>query len=811
MSNGLRDLRFGWRILARNKGFTAVAVLALALGIGPNVAIFSVIYATFLAPLPYPHPEQLVVVWTKDRGEHAATRANDYLDYVAQSKSFERLDYESFTPVHVTDENHEVMDGLTGGTVTGSEYTQLFGLKMALGRDLQPSDDIAGNDHVALLTNRLWRERYHSNPQMVGKAVRINDQPYTVVGVLAPGMPDRNAYKHVIVPAVLTPGGTNDMMGMMLGRLKVGVSLQQAAAELTTIRARLPSTQQGGVPPEAFTVGVEPLRNDFLDKKLQRNLWLLLAAVGFVLLIACANLANLLLARGASRQRELALRSALGATRKEVFSQLVIESFALAAAGGLIGIALGWGLIRLVMAIMPDLATQSAEIVVQVNVPVLAFGVAASIVAGVLAGCAPAWQATRVNLSEILKQNSRSTSGASRMHLQRVLVVCEFALALTLLAGAGMTLHSFWNLTHVDLGVRTDHVLTGWMEGPPVTKVDPEKVNANTRVLLSKLNALPGVESATVTTSMPLQGHDNVPFRIDGQAVADSARPTADFEEVTPGYFRTFGVQLIHGRLIEDSDRLDSPPVIVVSESFVKRYLPGRNPLEQRLVFDSYTSDNKVGPPFSRQIVGVFHDVRNGEHLSDDVAPEMFVPFFQQPWPYSGLAVRTMGNPVLVSRQVRDALREIMPGVSLNEVQTLQQSVDKQLTGDRFSMLLFGSFAVLALGLAALGIYGVIAFAVAQRGHEIGLRMALGAQQSDMLLMVLTDAVKLSLYGIGFGLVGVLALGLLLRTTLFGVRSVDVASFGAVSLILLGVAVLASLVPARRSSQIDPMVALRQE
>ncbi len=811
MSNGLRDLRFGWRMLARNKGFTAVAVLALALGIGPNVAIFSVIYATFLAPLPYPHPEQLVVVWNKVRGEHTATRANDYLDYVTQSKSFQRLDYEPFTPVHVTDENHEVIDSLAGGTVTGSEYTQLFGLKMALGRDLKPSDDIAGNDHVTLLTNRLWRERYNSDPNILGKAVRINDQPYTVVGVLAPGMPDRNAYKHVIVPAVLTPGATNDMMGLMLGRLKPGVTAAQAEAELSTINARLLSARDGSSAPGAFTMGVEPLRNDFLDKKLQRNLWLLLAAVGFVLLIACANLANLLLARGASRQRELAVRSALGATRRQVFSQLLVESFALAASGGAIGIALGWGLIKLVMALMPDLSVQSAEVVVQVNVPVLAFGVAASVLAGVLAGCAPAWQATRVNISDVLKQNAKSTSGSKRMHLQRVLVVCEFALALTLLAGAGMTLHSFWNLTHVDLGVRTDHVLIGLLQGPPPTKFDGEKVNATARVLLSKLNALPGVESAALTTSMPLGGHDDEPFRIDGEAVAENRKPTADLEEVTPGYFSTFGVQLTRGRLLQDSDRLDSPPVILVSESFVKRYLAGRNPLEQRLVFTSYTADNKGGPPLLRQIVGVFHDVRNGEHLSDEVAPEMFIPLFQQPWPYPGIAVRTMGDPVLMSRRVRDTLREVLPGVSLSEVQSLQQSVDKQLVGDRFSMVLFGSFALLALGLAALGIYGVIAFAVAQRGHEIGLRMALGAQRSDMLVMVLKDAIKLSLYGIGSGLAGVLVLGLLLRSTLFGVSSVDLGSFAAVSVMLLGVALVASFVPARRSSRIDPMVALRQE
>jgi putative ABC transport system permease protein len=419
MANELRDLRFGWRMLARNKGFASVAILALALGIGPNVAIFSIIYATFFAPLPYPHPEQLVVVWTRVKGERIQTRANDYLTFVSQAKSFQRMDHMDTSDVYsLTGENHE-QEGIQGGGITPGYFTKLLGLRVALGRDLQPTDAVAGNDHVAVLTHLFWREQFHGDPQIVGKAIRINDQPYTIVGVLAPSVEDRIPSSHFFVPTVLTPGAENLKWGLVFARLKPGVTIQQAQAELAVINQNIPRTELAGVAPSEMTVGVDPLRNDWLDKKLERNLWLLLAAVGFVMLIACSNLANLLLARGATRQRELAVRSALGATQRQVFGQMVVESLSLAIAGGTIGIALGWGLLRLALAVMPDLAYQNAEAVVEMNVPVLLFGLAVALVAGVLAGCAPAWHATRLNLSEILKQSARATGGTSRMRTQR--------------------------------------------------------------------------------------------------------------------------------------------------------------------------------------------------------------------------------------------------------------------------------------------------------------------------------------------------------------------------------------------------------
>jgi putative ABC transport system permease protein len=811
MGNWWRDLRYGWRMLAKNKAFAAIAILALAFGIGPNVAIFSIVWATFLAPLPYPHPEQLVVVWTKVKGERNPTRADDFLQYAAQSKSFQRLDFGPWdTPVYLTGTDHEQED-IAGQVSWPGEYTETLGIHMALGRDLLPADGVTGNDHVVVITHQLWQERFHGDPNILQKQIRINDQPYAVVGVYQAGIADRIPARF-LVPTVLQPGEQNRHWGGIMGRLKPGVSIAQAQAELAVIDRRLAQTRPGDLPKEAWTVSVEQLKNDYLDKKLERNLWLLLASVGFVLLIACANLANLLLARGAARQQELAVRSAMGATRTQVFTQLLAESLSLSVVGGVVGISLGWGLMKLSMAMLP-LEKMTAEAVVGMNTPVLCFAVGVTMVAGILAGCAPALQAAKLNLSEILKQNSRSVSGRGRFRTQQLLVMGEFALALTLLAGAGMALHSFWNLTHVDMGVRTDHVLTGFLQppkGPPLTNMD--QISANARQLLARVEALPEVQKATLTTNIPLHGHDEFPFSIAGKPVAEKDKPQADLEIVTPSYFDTFGAQLVRGRLLNDGDQANSTQVVVVSQSFVDKYLQGMDPLDQRLLLSPIVpGQQKLGTPTARQIVGVFHGVRNGEKLNDTTVPQIFVPYWQSPWPYAALAVRTSLDPGLVTKSLRTTVAQALPGYSLTDIETMQHVIDTQLVNDRFGMVLFGGFALLALVLAALGIYGVMAFAVAQRSHEIGLRMALGAQRRDAVLLILRDGMKLALFGVGLGLVGVIGLGYLMRSTLYGVKFIDPASFALVAGALLAVAMIASYVPARRSAKVDPMIALRQE
>ncbi len=816
MGKWSRDIRFGLRMLSRNKGFTAIAILALALGIGPNVAIFSIIWATFLAPLPYPQADQLVVVWSHYKGERNPTRAEDFAQWAAASHSFQRLDFQSWNALHLTNPDH-TQDETTGLLTTPGFYTSNFRIPMAMGRDFRPDEGTPGKDHLAILTHRLWETHFHADGDILGKAILINDEPYTVVGVLPPGPMDKVEGTQFIVPFTPQPGVQSNQYGNVFGRLKPGVTVQQAQAEMAVIDKRLAPERNGAGDAASWSVSVEQLKNDWLDPKLVRNLWLLLAAVGLVLLIACANVANLLLARGAARQQELALRSAMGATRKQVFAQLLTESLTLAVLGGGIGVALGWAIMKLAMAILP-LAKQTAEAVVGINLPVLGFAVGATLIGGVLFGCAPAWQAARVNLSETLKQGSRAISGRSRTRTQGVLVTVEFALALTLLAGAGLALHSFWNLSHIDFGISTDHVLTTFLQPKATTRQGraaiqpPEQTLATERQAVEKLRAVPGVEDAALTTGMPLEGYDTFPFAIAGEPADPQHPPVADFEALTPGFFGTFHVRLLKGRFLNDGDSIGHPLAVMVNESFVRRYLAHSDPLTQQLLLGMpEPGQNKLGAAVAFQIVGVFHDILNSDHLTGDARPEMFVSLWQTPWPYVGVAVRTGVDPGAVTSELRAAVAAAAPNLALDRVQTMDQIIEDRTTDDRFGMVLFAGFAAVALLLAALGIYGVMSFSVAQRTHEIGLRMALGAQKSEVVALIVKNGIRLALPGMAIGLAGVLVLGRLMHSTLYGVGAVDYGSTLLVALVLLAVALVACWVPARRSARVDPMVALREE
>ncbi len=815
MANWNRDVRFGLRMLARNKGFAAIAILALALGIGPNVAIFSIIWATFLAPLPYPNANQLVVVWSHYKGERNPTSAADYAEWAAGSQSFQRLDLQSWNGLHLTNADHS-QDETSGLPTTPGFYTKDFGIPIAMGRDFLPDEGTPGKDHLVILTHRLWQTRYNSDPDIIGKAILINDEPYSVVGVLPAGPMDKVEGTQFVVPFRPQAGVQSQQFGNVFGRLRPGVTLAQAQAEIAVIDSQL-AAKRTGTDPKSWSVSVEQLKNDWLDPKLVRNLWLLLAAVGLVLLIACANVANLLLARGSARQQELALRSAMGATRRQVFGQLLTESLTLAILGGGIGVALGWSIMKLAMAILP-LAKQTAEAVVGINVPVLCFAIGVTLIGGVLFGCAPAWQAARVNLSETLKQGSRAISGRSRSRTQGILVTAEFALALTLLAGAGLALHSFWNLSRIDLGVTTDHVLTSGLQPRATTRQGrsntppPQEIVANQRQILERLRAVPGVEDVALTTGIPLEGYDQFPFAIVGQAVDKQHPPVADLEALTPSFFHTFGVHLVSGRFLNDGDTLGSPMAVVVNESFARRYLLHTDPLTQRLMLGvPQPGQNGLGPPVMFQIVGVFHDIQNSDHLTGSAQPQMFLCLWQVPWPYVALAARTGVDPGAVTSSIRSALAVAAPNLAMNHVESLRQIVDDQMTGDRFGMVLFAGFAGVALLLAALGIYGVMSFAVAQRTHEIGLRMALGAQKSEVVGLIVRGGIRMALPGMAIGLAGVFVLGRLMHSTLYGVGSIDYASTALVAAVLFGVGLFACWVPARRSAQVDPMIALRDE
>ncbi|HKQ76249.1 MAG TPA: ABC transporter permease [Blastocatellia bacterium] len=803
-----RNLRYGARMLVKNPGFSAMAVLTLGLGIGATTAIFSVVYATLFEPMPYPKPDQLMMVWTTYSEGRTSTTVGDYLEWKRRNTSFQYIEAWAGGSFNVaTQERPEQVDG----SVMTPGFFRMTGTRMFLGRDFLPEEGEVGKERVVILSHRLWNKHFGANREIIGQQVRMNGEPYTVVGVAPPGMHDRLPHQ-LWVPLAFKPDQINHDVRFMLamGRLKDGVSQTRAAVEMKEIARQLAREHPNSN--ANLSVSVEPLKNNFLPESTIKNLWMLLGAVGFLLLIACVNVANLLLARGTTRQREVAIRAALGASRWSLFRQFITESFQLAVVGGALGVYFAWLLIDAIIAILPENMLPS-EADIRISVPVLLFTITTTALAGLLFGCAPAWQASRLDLNEAIKQGGRTGAGAGRHGVRRALVVVEFALALTLLAGGGLALRSFWNLTRVDLGVRTERVLTFFLPAPSSRFSEPGRVVPYYQQLLGKIEAVPGVVGAAVTTGIPTRGAGfGLPFTVVGSPpVEPSARPDAGFQMVTPGYFETFGIRVVKGRRFTERDTADSERVAMVNEHFANRHFSGVDPLAQRiLVNELIPGSMKIGPPVEWRIVGVFHNVRNGQGLRRDF-PEIYVPFWQSAWPQAAMAVRTAGDPAVVTRSIAAAVNSVDPDLPLAGVKTMDQQVGEVLAFDRFGMVLYGSFAALALLLAAVGIYGVMAFAVSQRTHEFGLRMALGAGGARILSMVLREGGTLAFIGLGLGLIGAYLVGRAMHTTLYGVNALDVGSFGAAAFVLLLAAMLACYVPARRASKVDPMVALRAE
>ncbi len=595
-----------------------------------------------------------------------------------------------------------------------------------------------------------------------------------------------------------------------MGRLKPGVTLKQAQADMDSVTNHIaqvyPQSNKG------WGAIVEPLKNDFLPSERKQTLWFLLGAVGFILLIACVNVANLLLARGIARQKELAVRSALGATRKIIFQQLLTESLLLSVVGGILGIGVGYAMLRALIATMPA-HTLPIEADLRLNLPILFFTMAATTLAGLLFGSAPAWYASRIDPGETLKEGGRSGMGAGRHRLRQLLVIGELALALTLLTGAGLAIHSFVNLLRVDLGLRTDHVLTFFLPVPDSRPKEPDKIISYYRQILSRIDAVPGVSSATAMTGLPLFGAGfGMPFTIVGKpAFSDpSMRPLSGFGMVTPDFFQTFGIHLVNGRGFNEQDTASSIKVAVVNEEFVKQYLKGTNPLQQRISVEQLIPGvTKLGPPIDWQIVGVYHTVRAGGMRRE--GPEMYIPFWQIPWPSAGIGVRTAGDPAAMVKSIAAAVHSVDPEIALGQPRSMDEVRDLVLSNDRFTLILFVTFAIVALLLAALGVYGVMSFSVAQRRHEIALRMALGADRNRVVALVVREGLALASVGLLLGFVGAYFVGRGMQSTLFGVGKIDFSVFGLVALLLLLAAVIACLIPARRAASVHPMQALRAE
>jgi predicted permease len=805
----LRNLRYTLRTLRESLGLTATILLTIALGIGATTAIFTVDYATLLAPSPYPHPDRLVNVWSRIQGHRNFVSAGDLADWRRRTTVFEQL--ETANPANFNIATHDRPEYLEGMEATPG-YNAMFGTPLFLGRNFLPEEGELGKEHVVILTHRLW-EHLGSDLKILGQTMQINGETYAVVGVLAPGTADRWGPESM-VPLAFKPEQLNDHAArnwVVSARLKPGVTIQQAQAEMDSIAAQqakdFPNTNQG------WGAVVEPFKNDFLPSERRLLLLLLLGAVAFLLLIACLNVANLLLAKSMTRQREIAIRGALGARPSSIFAQFLTESLTLAILGGLLGIAAGNAILRGLVAVIPaDSLPPEADL--RLNLPILFLMLAAATLAGALFGCVPAWYASRLDPAGALKDGGRSGSGVGRQRLRRFLVIAEFALALPLLAGAGMTIHSFWNLTHVDLGVRTDRVLGFYVDSPPLLKSSNQNnINAYYRQVLAAVSAVPGVTHVSAMTYLPLDFlHLEAPFTIAGQPeyANPALRPTADIQTVTPDYFATFGIQIVRGRAFTDQDDISSPKVAMVNEAFVNRFLKGADPLRERVVSNLVISgQDEPGPAVEWRIVGVFHTVKSRNSREDN--PEIDFPFWQEAYSIAGIGVRTGNDPGAMIKTVQSAVNAFDPQAAFALTRTMDQVHDQVLANDRFSVILFGSFAAVGLLLATVGIYGVMAFSVTQRSHEMAVRMALGATQHRLITLVVREGAVLACAGSGLGLIAAYFAGLAMRGVLFGVPQVDFTAFGATGATLLLAALLACYLPALRAASVDAMPLLKND
>jgi predicted permease len=807
MGNLLRDLRFGLRLLGKNPGFTALAVLTLGLGIGANTAIFSVVYGTLLEPLPYHDPEQLVMVWARPRPDiRNSASAGEFLDWRRQSTVFQGLHAWTGRGVSLASGGDRPEQVQAAPTTPG--WISNFGLRLKLGRDFLPEEGEVGRDDKVILSHSLWQERFGGDTALLGQAIRLDGKPHTVVGILQAGPADRVQHR-LYLPLAFTPEQINHNFHWLtvMGRLKPGVTIAQANAEMSAVAARIaeahPDSKKG------WSASVEPLQNNFLPQETIRGLWFLLAGVSFVMLIACANVANLLLARGALRQREVAVRSSLGASPRRIAGQLLAESALLASVGGLLGIALAVTFMRGFLAVMPEF-TLPSEVDVRLSVPVLLFTVGAAMVSGLLFGSAPAWQATRLDLNETLKESGRALS-AGRNRLQQALIVTEFTLALTLLAGGGLAVHSLMNLSRVDVGFPTERLLTFFLPVPPARLEGAEKIRLFYEQLHERIAALPGVQSAAIATGGPMQGGFGMAFNVVGRTAAQgSERDAATFIMAFPDYFRTYGIQLLQGRVFTDSDRAGGPRVALVNEAFVRRHLAGVDPLAQRVAVDELTPGlARTGAPVEWQIIGVVRDVRN-RGARNETRPEIVVPFAQSPWPSAGVAVRTTADPNALRASIGEVVEKLDPDLPMAGVRTMEQIVHERLANDRFNALLFTAFAAVALALAAIGIYGVMSFVVAQRSHELGLRMALGADRQQVVRLMLREGLRTALLGTVLGCLGAYFVGRAMQGMFFGVSPIDPGRFAAIALLLVATALVGCYVPARRAAALDPVAALRE-
>ena len=802
-----QDLRYGLRMLAKNPAFTIIAVLALALGIGANSAIFSVVNRVLLQPLPYKNPEQLVIVWEENSKQgfpKDTPAAANYVDWRDQNHVFEAMaaigDI-SFNLTGVGDP--ERMDGRR---VSASLFP-LLGVEPQLGRAFRPEEDKPGANQVVIMSYGLWQRRFGGDPGIIGKPINLNGKSFTVVGVMPRSFqfPTRNDQLWIPIAFDAKEAGNRGAHYLeVIARLKPGITLEQAQAEMTTIAARL----QQKYPATNTSIGavVTPLHEQVVGK-IKAALLVLLGAVAFVLLIACANVANLLLARAAVRQKEIALRLALGASRARLIRQFLTESVLLASLGGMVGLLFSLAGLSVLKGFIPPNISQAQNI--SIDAKVLMFTMLVSLVTGLIFGLAPALQAAHFNLNDTLKESGRDSAAGSRGNrIRGLLVISEVAVSFILLIGAGLLINSFLRLRNVDPGFRADHVLTMTIVLPDVRYPDRKRRAPFYDELIRRVEALPGVTSAAVVTDVPLTNSGNsVGVSIEGRAdPAPDRMPIVITRMISSHYFKTMSIPLLNGRELTEQDKADSTPVAVISETTARLFWPGEDPLGKRIKVGESASTNQW-----LTVVGVVKDVRQYE-LGIEPKPQMYLPHSQNEFfDPRALVVRTNVDPLSLAATVRKTVWEIDKDQPVSDINTMEQVVSESVARQRFSMLLLGVFAGLALVLAAVGIYGVMSYSVAQRTHEIGIRMALGAQRNDVLRLTIWQGFKLVITGVTIGLAVAFVLTRVMSSLLFGISATDPITFLAISFVLVAVALIASYVPALRATRVDPMLALRYE
>ena len=807
METLLKDIRYGIRSLLKRPWFTLIAVITLALGIGANTAIFSVVNAVLLRQLPYPEANRLVILsMNNERGVLGNSGYATFADWRERSRSFERpAAIRRWGGTLSGDREPEVIEGLR----VSADYFKLLGVSPALGRDFVAAEDHPNTRFVTIISHALWQRRFNSDPQVIGKPITLSDQTFTIVGVMPANFEDFLAANYYEPADAWAPLGYEVTQNFAcrtcqhlkaIGRLKSDVSLEQAQAELSTIMNVMAREHAGDYASPAISIA--RLHDQFVQS-IRPVLYLLIGAVGLVLLIACANVANLLLARGTERAREMAIRAALGARTSRILRQMFVESLTLSLFGALAGFLLAIWSTRLLTDLSPARMLQLQPVAIDARV--LVFTLATSLITGLLFGLAPAWQAAKQDLQLALKESARVSTGGRQNRVRRVLVVAQMALALVLLAGAGLLVRSFIEVLNVTPGFESRNLLTMSLQAVGTRYREDEQIRGYYKEVLDRTAALPRVEAVGFVSNLPFGGDmDQWGFHIEEKPLANPAdAPSAEHYSVSPDYLRTMGITLLRGRAFTDHDGANMPLVVLINQTAAKRFWSNEDPVGKRIRLGAITDPLLT-------IVGVVGDV-NHYGLETPADLQAYVPHAQTNDSYMHLVVRTSTDPISIAGPLRAVIRQIDPNQPTYALATMPQLIAKSLAPRRFTLMLLGVFASVALVLAAIGIYGVVSLNVGSRVNEFGIRLALGAQPRDVMRLVVGQGMALVLTGVALGLAGALAVTRLMRGLLFGVRASDPLTFASIALLLVVVALLACLIPARRATKVDPLVALRYE